>query len=1219
MNLDENIRETVAEPWRPAPPDRPSSFAGGRYLVERELGHGGQKRVFLARDTLLKRLVAIALLTTDDENLEDRKRLRSEAEAMARLGDMPNIVAVHDFGEEAGHPYIVSQYIESGSVASLLKSAEDGRLPLDQALRIGAQVARALAYSHERGVVHGDVKPNNVWLMRDGTAKLGDFGLAVGAELPRFTEKGTLLGTVAYMAPELLTEFKRGPLADLYALGVMLYEMVAGRLPFQDDQQLGIIWQHVNARPVSPTWHNPNIPRALEALILRLLAKAPEDRLRSAHDVATALETILMSGALRSAVSVPQDSRSLERLAGGVFVGREREMTLLQSTLKEAGAGRGRLVLIAGEPGLGKTRLAEQLAIYARISGAPVLVGKCYEGDGAPAFWPWVQIIRSWMQEQSSEAIASVMANGASDLGQIVPEVLQQIPGLPSPPALEPEQARFRLFDAITTFLKNAAKTAPLVLVLDDLHWADKPSLLLLQFLVREMRDTRLLVVGTYRESELYHKHPFSQSLGELVRDGLSERVTLQGLSEEEVSKFIFMTTGIQPPAKLADSIYRRTEGNPFFVSEIVRLLVVEGRMQQLDDAAQKTLEVPRAVRDVISHRLDHLSESCGRVLAVASVIGREFALDVLGSLSDLSEDALLEALEQALAAGLIVEKRKAVGSFAFSHALIRETLYDGLSGARRAQLHRRAGKVFEAVYQYDLESHLAELAHHFSKAAPSGDADKAVDYSIRAADHALRMLAYEEAVEHCQRACQAAELTPITEKRRCELLLKLGEVQVMAGHTTAARDTFLAAASSARGRGDGDQLARAALGVGRGAVTRTSYGRVDRIEIDLLQDALAQVGNHDSALRARLLAQLSLALYTERGQRLRLSDEAVTMARRLTDESAQIDALYSRCVCLEGFEKGGERLALATEIMEVAERIGDQGMVLRARFRRFREFMELGDSSAADREMDIYGRQAQELRQPLYQWLTPFAQAIHAVTEGRFEDGERLMQEAGTIGNRAQERNTELFIGTLTSVMKKLQGRYAELVARNTALAEAYPRLPSWRASLAHIWVKLHKLDNARSEFEQLGFDESSFPRDGSFYSVLPNVIEVCVALRDVERARMLYSLVEPFDGRHIILGSCGVYYGTFAHYLGLLDAMLLRWDEAESHFDEAIEASRRLRARPFECQTQYEYGRMLLARNGSGDREAASSLLAESVKTADELGMLAVSADARAALANV
>jgi hypothetical protein len=228
-------------------------------------------------------------------------------------------------------------------------------------------------------------------------------------------------------------------------------------------------------------------------------------------------------------------------------------------------------------------------------------------------------------------------------------------------------------------------------------------------------------------------------------------------------------------------------------------------------------------------------------------------------------------------------------------------------------------------------------------------------------------------------------------------------------------------------------------------------------------------------------------------------------------------------------------------------------------------------------------------------------------------------MQEAGKIGNRSQERNTELFIGTLTSVMKKLQGRYAELVARNTALAEAYPRLPSWRASLAHIWVKLHKLDNARSEFEQLGFDESNFPRDGSFYSVLPNVIEVCVALRDVERARMLYSMVEPFDGRNVILGSCGVYYGTFAHYLGLLDAMLLRWDEAESHFDAAIEASRRLRAKPFECQTQYEYGRMLLARNGSGDREAASGLLTGSLKTADELGMAAVSADARAALANV
>jgi tRNA A-37 threonylcarbamoyl transferase component Bud32/tetratricopeptide (TPR) repeat protein len=1220
MELDDDLRETTAGPTRrqAAPTAVPTSFAGGRYHVERLLGRGGQKDVYLARDTFLKRNVAIALLKNELGDLVNLQRLRTEAQAMARLGDNPHIVTVYDIGEEEGQPYIVSQYIESGSVADLLKRTENGRLSLEQVLRIGAQVSRALAYSHERGVVHADVKPNNVWLTHEGTAKLGDFGLAFGLELPRLTHEGTVAGTVAYMAPELATEARRGPAADLYALGVMLYEMTTGRLPFQGDHQVGIIWQHINARPVAPTWHNPQVPQALEALILRLMSKAPEDRPHAADEVAMALEAIVSNASPLVDTAVEQDSRSLARLAGGVFVGREYEMSTLRSGLNEARSGHGQLFLLAGEPGAGKTRLGEQLATYARLGGAQVLVGKCYEGDGAPAFWPWVQIIRSWIQELAPDALMSAMGSGASDVGQIVPEVLQKLPGLPLPPALEPEQARFRLFDSITTFLKNVSHAQPVVIILDDLHWADKPSLLLLQFVARELRDTHLLVLGTYRNTGLQAGDRLSQSLGELAREGLSERIVLRGLPEEEVARFIRMTTGVEPPSGLASTIYQQTDGNPFFVSEIVRLLVVEGRMQRSDEPASTAIEVPDAVRDVIARRIDHLPEDCGRILTVASVIGREFNLRVLGPLCSLSDDALLEVLEQAVTSGLIIEKPYAADSFVFSHALIRETLYDTLSTPRRVRLHRRIGEVLESFYQNNVEPHLAELAYHFFQASPAGDVHKAVDYAVRAAERALRLLAYEEVVEHYERAYQASGLTePIDERRRCDLLLKLGESQMMAGYSAAARETFRQAASSARVRKDWEQLPRAALGLGGAAAMGTSYGRVDQLQIDLLNEALSHLDADDSPLRIRLLAQLSLALYHEGEPRLRISQEAVTMARRLRDKAALLPALYSRCVCLDGFAKGDERLALATEIVEVAEEVGNKEMGLRARYRRYREFIELGDLRAADEDLKVYSRLADELRQPLYQWLTPFAGSVRAVMEGRFEEGERLVQEAAAIGTRVQERNTPLFLNALTSAVRKLQGRYGELAVRNRELVDAYPRIASWRASLAQIYVKLNRQEEARTELERLTFDDyAGVARD---WSSMANLVDVCAALHDVGRARTLYDVLEPFDGRNLVLGSSGIFYGPFAHYLGLLEATMSRWEMAARHFDDALEMNRKLGARPFECQTQYEYGAMLLARSPGSDREKGLRLLERSLATAEELGMRRVSDDARALLSRV
>ena len=1192
----------------PVPPEPlTTSFAGGRYQVVRLLGEGGQKKVYLARDERLEHNVVISFLKAQQLGPQGVARLQREAQAMAQLDDHPNIVTVFDFGEELGRPYIVSQYIDGGSVADLLKTADKHRLPSQQLLRIAGQVCHALDHAHSRGIIHRDLKPGNVWLTSDGTAKLGDFGLALDPDLSRLTIRGIVMGSVAYMSPEQGLGREAEARSDLYSLGTMLYEMVTGRPPFLGDQLVGIISQHINTAPVAPSWHNPDLPRALENLILQLLAKTPEGRPESAAAVGEALAAIAASSSAMATRVAPQDSKSLARLAVDVFVGRTEEITALRARLNEAASGCGRLVMVVGEPGGGKTRLTEQAATYARLLGSRVLIGRCYEGEGAPAFWPWIQIIRNYVEECEKVSLASVMGPGAPDIAQVVPEVRERLPNLPAAPSLEPEQARFRLFDSITTFLKSAAKAQALVLILDDLHWADRPSLLLLEFLARELKDTRLLVIGTYRDVELSRQHPLAQTLGELARQGLSERIMLRGLTKDDVARFIEMTARVEAPEGLVTAVHLETEGNPFFINEVVRLLVADGRLGRAETTTSWKIRIPEGVGEVIGRRLDHLSEPCNRVLTMASVMGRDFTFDALEPLTEFLGDRLLELLDEAVAARVITEVPQTAGSYTFSHNLIRETLYDELSAARRVRLHRRIGEVLEKLYQSRVEPHLAELAYHFFQAAPGGDLKKAIDYAVRAAQFATRVLAYEEAAAHYDRALQALELAAKPdERRRCEMLLALGEAQTRASNTANARETFERAASLARKLALPDQFARAALGIGSELAMGVRFGKVDALQVQLLEEALQLLGEGQSALRARVLAHLALVFYYSEQKRAELSRESVETARRVGDKPALLAALFSRCICLEGFEEAKQRLAVATEIVQLAEQVGEREMALRGHFRRLREFLELGDLRAVDAELETYGRLATELRQPRYLWLEPFGRSTRAFLEGRFEECERLARHALEIGQRAQDETAVVFFSTQMVTLRRVQGRFDELEPAIRGFVEKYPSIMGWRASLACIYSEMGRAEEAQKVLEELSSKNfKAFSRDGAWVVSMAVLAQVCASLRDERRAAKLYELLLPFAGRTITVGSAAVFYGPVSRHLGLLAATLSRWEEAARHFEESLEMNEKMGARPFAAFSQHEYAGMLLARGQSSDRERAISLLNQALATARELGM--------------
>jgi predicted ATPase len=437
--------------------------------------------------------------------------------------------------------------------------------------------------------------------------------------------------------------------------------------------------------------------------------------------------------------------------ADAVFVGRQVELDTLRRSLSHATEGRGRLVMLVGEPGIGKSRTAYELASYAAECSFLVLWGRCSEEPGAPPYWPWVQIIRSYVTDCDAETLMVDMGQGAADIVDVVPEIGERLTSLQASATLaDPAAARFRLFDAIARFFKNVARRRPLLLVLDDLHWADAPSLRLLQFVGPELEAARCVLLGTYRDIELSRKHPLSDTLGMLTRLHMFERVQLTGLGRDDVARLMESAAGTAPPASLVSAVQAEAEGNPFFLKEIVAYLVQEKVLQpgtseasdRLGRARGLAVRIPEGVKEVIGKRLNRLSAPCNQMLTVASVVGRQFDFDILVRLLDeQSEDRVLTLLEEALAVRVIDElPPPAVGRYQFSHALIRETLYEELITMRRARLHRRVGEIIEGLHKTDLNSYIPQLAHHFCEAAQAGSADKADTHRMPAS---LRTLSW--------------------------------------------------------------------------------------------------------------------------------------------------------------------------------------------------------------------------------------------------------------------------------------------------------------------------------------------------------------------------------------------------------------------------------------------------------------------------------------------
>jgi tetratricopeptide (TPR) repeat protein len=727
------------------------TYLQDRYRLEEELGQGGMGAIYRATDTLLQREVAVKVLSASHLGTEGRSRLLREAQAVARLNH-PNIVSLYDAGEAGSTPFIVMELVEGQSLRERLPQS------IEETLHVTHQLCDALEHAHAHGVVHRDLKPENVLITPDGTAKLVDFGLAHSAATHASVE-GMIVGTVFYLAPEQALGQAIDARTDLYALGVMLYELTSSRLPFTADDSLAVISQHLYAPITPPSTFNAAVVPALDTLIVQLLAKRPEDRPSSASEVRRRLETLEQPSAVELTPHPTPELSLLERIVRGRLVARHSELGQLQELWTHAQQeGHSHLALISGEPGVGKTRLARELMVYAQLSGAAVLRGGCYEYEAATPYMPVAEALRDWVSARSADELRAQLGSNASELSRLAPEIEVKIGPLPPSPPLPTNDERLRLFDHIARFLQTIAAERGLLLFIDDLHWADHGTIALLHYLLRRLRQDRVLVLAAYREVELDRSRPLSDALVEWNRERLALRIPIGRLPLDGTCDMLCGLLGLENVSdEFAQLIQRETEGNPFFVEEVIKSLIEQGQIYRSDGHwARKEiaeLTVPQSVREAIGRRLSRLSKSCIDVLHTAAALGKTFEFGELIASAAAPENQVLDALDEASGAQLIRSDRDE--SFVFTHDKIREVLYEEMNPIRRRRLHQRIGESLLSLHANTIDLHVADLAHHFSE---SGDCERTIQFGVRAAQQAAAVFARDEALAYYERALECAE-----------------------------------------------------------------------------------------------------------------------------------------------------------------------------------------------------------------------------------------------------------------------------------------------------------------------------------------------------------------------------------------------------------------------------------------------------------------------------
>jgi len=778
-------------------------------------------------------------------------------------------------------------------------------------------------------------------------------------------------------------------------------------------------------------------------------------------------------------------------------------------------------------------------------------------------------------------------------------------------PLADARQARFRLFDTITEFWRRAAATQPLLLIFEDLHWADIPSLRLLEFVAGGTAGSRILFVGTFRDTELSGEHPLLGVVGELGRKSIVKQLALAGLTTEETGRLIDVATGNAPSDMVTAFVQAKTGGNPLFVTAMAAYLKKEGFLSPATlslcrDPELAQWRVPESIRAFIATRLNQLSGNTKRVLQYGAVIGTRFGFGLLRRLNQgLSEEQVLNALGEALAAR-IIQNSTEVGCYEFDHVLTRDTLYEEMPSLERARVHRRVGVALEDQHQHNLHPYLSQLAYHFNAALPGGSSTKAVAYAMQAGQQARARLAYEEAARCFGLALNALDLTaPLDAGLRCKLAIALGSAQMKSGQTIQAVEVLIDAASRANHLGAMSDLAEAAIEFEEVA---WRLGLPGASAVRLLEVSLDRLDEADGVARAKLQSSLVRALvFAEMPDQARsLHKRAVQLAREVRDPEALEAALRAGFwlpwdpADLEGL------LATAHEAITLAQQVGNKERVLDAAAFRLHLLMAVGDFYGFSRDLEDFAQLADELRQPFHQYHATAMRAARALFVGRFTDAEQLARKAATQGTRLPGLDTSGAFGMQMFTLALERGELQQFAPLVRQFVQTTPSSSTWRPALTLVLAELGELEQARAELGRLAPRQfHAVARDSLWLACLVYLAQACALVRDLTHAAELHALLLPWQGRNLVAASMVVCYGPADRLLGVLSTVLQRWDAAARHFEAAIKMNTRQESMPWLVHTQHDYAVMLAERQQPGDLQRARALLSSAIQLAEKLGM--------------
>jgi serine/threonine protein kinase/tetratricopeptide (TPR) repeat protein len=1179
----------------------------GAYEIVRRLGVGGMSEVYLARDPRLDRRVAIKLLPGPSAgDVGARERLRREARSAAAL-DHPFICKVFEIGEESGTVFIAMEYIAGQTLSARLI---EGRLPLGEALRIAGEIAEALEEAHDRSLIHRDLKPANIMLTQQGRVKVMDFGLAkrventgsrdatVTGEEAQLTASGVILGTPDYMSPEQIAGTDLDIRSDLFSFGIVLCELLNGSHPFR------------RASPpltMAAILHDPpslagDLPAGLMLVIRRLLAKSRDERYPSMREVLADL---------RNSSAVPAGKPEADRLP---LIGRESEYRELTRRLEAAMAGSGSLVMIGGEPGIGKTHLARSLLREAALRGCFTVTGHCYEMEGAPPYAPFVEMLEYSAMVAPQWNFRYAIGESGPEVAKLMPELRRKYPDIPSPMDLPPEQQRRFLFNSYREFVERSARLTPIVAVFEDLHWADEPTLLLLTHLAQTVAASPILMIGSYRDVELDVNRSFAKTLEELIRQKLASRIPLRRLPVAGVEAMLHALSGNSPPSLFAKAVFEETEGNPFFVEEVFRHLKEEGKL--FDDSGAwrpglrvVQLQVPEGVRLVIGRRLERLSESARRVLTTAAVVGRSFDLALLEDLENARPDAALDAVEEAERAQLVTTE--SVGRevrYRFVHELIRQTLAEALSLPRRQRLHRRIADAIEGRFQANVGAYASAIAHHLYQAGAAAEAPRTARYLRMAAAMASSSAAHEEALTQLDRALAVLEEDPNVPTAdlvyaRAKALRSLSRFDEAVGEYERAMKLFAEC-------GNAVALAVAALELAYIHGWNAQYERADAV----IARALASLGTEQSLLRNRLLF-MKAASYSGSGR----VEEALAAIKQGHEAIALVPELADDVVCI----------AMEARAQSEAGRFDRTEDLCRKGTAAFRaEGNVWGEADLAHIFAFVHwnaGR-VEETEEVLRASIGPAERVGHrnaawacqsmlhfiALARGDLEGAEQLVREAWATGRGFPGAWVYLDDLNLGEILF-LRGKTDESLGHLRAAARSEPHSHWARISEAALFRALAVLEDP--EAHRMPFPRSRgemrIPTLGRSAS-LAKEIEGLAWMGRRGEAGTLHEAAEQVIASGLRASNFEVYRTT----AGIAAGCVGNFTRAEEHFQIAIEQCATYRqAEPAAC---YWYGDMLLARGTAEDRDRARQLFERSLRCCESLGMPIHAGRARQVLAD-